>query len=59
MRGLLEVLRGSRYEDKRMCALTAKMKSEKQQSGIAAAEEKLEHVVSRQRGPRAVALSSL
>lgn len=42
-----------------MCALTAKMKSEKQQTGIVAAEEKLEHVVFRQRGPRAVALSSL
>ena len=42
-----------------MCALTAKMKSEKQQSRIVAAEEKLECVVSRQRGPRAVALSSL
>lgn len=59
VKGLLEVLSGCRYEDKRMCALTAKMKSEKQQSGIAAAEEKLEHVVSRQSGPRAVALSSL
>ena len=42
-----------------MCALTAKMNSEKQQSRIVAAEEKLERVVSRQRGPRAVALSSL
>lgn len=56
---MLEALRGCGYEDKRLCALTAKMKSEKQQSGRAAAEEKLEHVVSRQMGPRAVALSSL
>ena len=42
---MLEALRGCGYENKRLCALTAKMKSEKQQSGIAAAEEKLEHVV--------------
>ena len=45
VRWVLEALRGCGYENKRLCALTAKMKSEKQQSGIAAAEEKLEHVV--------------
>lgn len=34
-----------------MCVLTAKMKSEMQLSSIAAAEEKEECAVSRQRGP--------
>lgn len=56
---MLEALRGCGYENKRTCTLTAEMKSEKQQASRAAAEEKLQRVVSRQSGPRAVALSSL
>ena len=55
---MLEALRGCGYENKRTCTPTAEMKSEKQQASRAAAEEKLECVVSRQSGPRAAAPSS-